>query len=655
MLSALFQPAERPAWLSFYERFLPAEAPSDDSAAEGTEVLDELVPVEALPKNPFAFLLFIVRNHFKWRVAGLYVTIFAAMLFESLTPYALNQLVDGLGVPGTETAFDLPTVIWWACVLGLLWLSLEVALRLYDLQDIYMGPKLRVLTQKYLFRYLLGHSPRYFHSTFAGRLSQKIRTAAQSAGALSFLLIRELTQLVTLLTVSFILLLTASVLYAAILLVWTLLYLGLATVLARSCRLLSRDLAERWSQASGRVVDSIGNNDSVRAFAKADYELRYVSLYLHRELTANMRLRWYLALMRSLQGGALWVLSIGLMSLAVWQVLEQAITLGEFTMIFVLVTLIGRTLRQLSFQILDFFEVTGSLSEALDVITGPHEIVDRPGAKPVQVREGGIRFENIHFRHDRREDPDAQKGESDHDADDMDGPGEDDYLFRGLDLTIRPGEKVGLVGRSGAGKSTLINLLRRQFEPQKGRTLIDGQDIAHVTWDSLNEAVAEVPQSPGIFHRSIRDNIRYAMPRADDAAVEEAARLAHASTFIERREKGYGTLVGEQGIKLSGGERQRVAIARAFLKDARILVLDEATSALDTESEFHIQQALFNLMDGRTVIAIAHRLSTIQGMDRIIVLDEGAIIEEGNHQTLLAKGGLYAQLWERQAGAFVRL
>ena len=279
---------------------------------------------------------------------------------------------------------------------------------------------------------------------------------------------------------------------------------------------------------------------------------------------------------------------------------------------------------------LDYFEQLGTLTEALELVTSQHEIVDAADAKPLEVTEGGIRLEHIRFAH-----PDGQS------------------VFTDLSLDIKPGEKVGLVGPSGAGKSTLVKLLRRQFEPQNGRILIDGHDIAHVTWDSLNEAIAEVPQVPGVFHRAVRDNIRYARPDARDEDVVRAASDAYAHDFIQARTTGYGTIVGEQGIKLSGGERQRVAIARALVKDAKILVLDEATSSLDSESEHLIQEGLWTLMQGRTVIAIAHRLSTIAGMDRIVYLEAGQIIEEGPHRDLLAKGGAYARLWNRQMGGFI--
>jgi ATP-binding cassette subfamily B protein len=334
--------------------------------------------------------------------------------------------------------------------------------------------------------------------------------------------------------------------------------------------------------------------------------------------------------MRIFMSTAMLALLVGLVVLAMRDTLAGVITIGAFTMVFFLTTTIARAVQELSYRMLDFFEQLGTLAEALELVTQPHEIVDKPGAKPLAVGAGEIAFENISFAH-------------------ADGH----PVFQGLNLRIKAGEKVGLVGKSGAGKSTLVKLLRRQFEPQGGRILIDGQNVAEVTWDSVNEAIAEVQQMPGVFHRPVRDNIRYSKPEAEERVVVAAAQDAHAHDFITNREAGYDTIVGEQGIKLSGGERQRVAIARALVKDARILVLDEATSSLDSESEHLIQEALFELMRGRTVIAIAHRLSTIVGMDRIVYLEHGRIVEQGSHAELLARGGPYAQLWNRQVGGFI--
>jgi len=408
------------------------------------------------------------------------------------------------------------------------------------------------------------------------------------------------------------------------------LYLTVNFFLARRCVVLSKALSDEVSTSTGRLIDAVANADLVRAFAKAIYERKFISYFLRDEMNASRRLRWFLLRMRFFMQSATLLLLVALIWVTAKDILAGAISLGAFTMIYLLANQIGRGVQDLSFRMLDYFEQHGTLAEALDLVSAPHEIVDSLDAKPLVVTRGHIRFENVCFRH-----PNGYQ------------------VFENLNLEIHPGERVGLVGPSGAGKSTLVRLLRRQFEPQSGRILIDGQDIARVTWDSLNEAIAEVPQMPGVFHRNVRDNIRYARPLAAEDDVVAAARQAFAHDFIQDRDEGYDMIVGEQGIKLSGGERQRVAIARALVKDARVLVLDEATSSLDSESEHLIQSALWTLVQGRTVIAIAHRLSTIAGMDRIVYLDNGRILEDGPHRVLLANNGPYSRLWNRQMGGFI--
>jgi ATP-binding cassette subfamily B multidrug efflux pump len=281
------------------------------------------------------------------------------------------------------------------------------------------------------------------------------------------------------------------------------------------------------------------------------------------------------------------------------------------------------------------FENVGVVQESMETIARPHGIVDAPGSPRLQVTRGEVRFENVSFHYGREE-----------------------GVIEGLDLTIRAGEKVGLVGASGAGKTTITSLLLRLHDVEGGRILIDGQDIATVTQDSLRAAIAVVTQDTSLLHRSIRDNIAYGRLGARDREIEQAARLAHAHDFImeledHRGRRGYDAQVGERGVKLSGGQRQRIAIARVILKDAPILVLDEATSALDSEVEAAIQESLATLMEGKTVIAIAHRLSTIAALDRLIVIQEGRVVEEGSHAQLLNGGGLYARLWRRQSGGFL--
>lgn len=554
-----------------------------------------------------------------------------ATAIEGVAPFVLGQLVNSVtkaaAVPVGTTGF---LVVQWFLLLGAVWLTSAFIFRAFEATDIYTSPRMRGMAQKYLFTYLLGHSPRYFQENFAGKLGQKIKQAGQATVSLLNILVFETVRIVTLMLVGGTLLFLQHPFYAVVLAVWAVLYLFVVTALARRCVVLSKAFSEEVSTSTGRLIDAITNSDLVRAFAKATFERQFISRFLADEMNASKKLRWFLVGMRVFMSTAMLVLQLGLIWLAITDTLNGLMTVGAFTMVFFLGNMIARSVQELSYRMLDFFEQLGTLAEGLTLVTAPHEIVDAPDAKPLVVSQGKIEFRDIAFSH--------------HDG---------HPVFQGLSLTIEPGEKVGLVGKSGAGKSTLVKLLRRQFEPQAGQVLIDGQNVSAVTWDSLNESIAEVQQTPGVFHRPVRDNIRYARPEAREEDVIKASVDAHAHDFIRQRVAGYDTIVGEQGIKLSGGERQRVAIARALVKDARILVLDEATSSLDSESEYLIQEALWKLMEGRTVIAIAHRLSTIATMDRIVYLESGHIVEQGSHKDLLARGGPYAKLWNRQMGGFI--
>jgi ATP-binding cassette subfamily B protein len=596
-----------------------------------SEAMPEVGGAIVLPGKPFAFLGFLITRHYRSRLALFIALVATATAIEATSSYVLGRMINALAEAVKAGAHEWQPVALYVALFAAVWYLPALIIRSSEAVDIYMSPRLRGLAQKYLFAYLLGHSPRYFQENFAGKLGQKIKQAGQATVSLLSILAFDSVRIIVLLAVGGALLALQHAFYAGLLFAWAAIYLSVVSYLARRCVVLSKAFSDEVSTSTGRIIDAIANADLVRAFARAAFERRFISRYLADEMNASQSLRWFLIVMRTFMATAMLALLMGLVGLAVNDTLSGAMSIGAFTMVFFLGTMIARSVQELSYRMLDFFEQLGTLAEALELVTQPHEIQDRPGAKPMRALRGEIRFENVSFKH-------------------CDGH----PVFENLNLHIRAGEKVGLVGKSGAGKSTLVKLLRRQFEPQSGRILIDGQDVALTTWDSVNEAIAEVQQMPGVFHRPVRDNIRYAQPEADETVVVAAAKEAHAHDFISGREMGYDTIVGEQGIKLSGGERQRVAIARALVKDAKILVLDEATSSLDSESEHLIQEALFELMQGRTVIAIAHRLSTIVGMDRIVYLENGRILEQGSHSELLARGGAYAQLWSRQVGGFIQ-
>ena len=589
--------------------------------------INSISPVKYLPNTVLSFIKSMVVGKFFIRVLFYCFFVAVAQSFELIESFGIKIAIDG----ATGDPIAIRQQMIFAFVVFLMsWVGATLFWRLGEIVDIGLSPMARAHVQQQLFGYLLGHSPHYFENNFAGRLGQKIKQAGQSITSVIDIVCLEGVRIIVALLVTIILFVEIQSDLALILGFWAILYIGLSIFLSIRCIGLAQNFSASGSVLTGRLIDVIGNADLVRGFAQASFERLELAGYVQREMEASRRIRWFFVHLRNFQA----VATFGLMAVVVWIAMERilagSISVGTFGLVLSLVAQIASVLWSLSNSMLHLFEHVGMLSEALDLVSQPHDITDKPDARALVLSTGSIRFEKLSYSY-----------------------GDGQPLFCDFDLTIRPGEKIALVGPSGAGKSTLIRLLRRQYMPSSGRVFIDDQDIANVTWDSVNRAVAEVSQQPGVFHRPVRDNIRYGRLDADDEAVIVAAQDAHCHDFIMRRPGGYDTIVGEQGVKLSGGERQRLAIARALLKDARILVLDEATSALDSENEQLIQQALWRLFHGRTVIAVAHRLSTITSMDRIVVLNHGRIMEEGSHAELLSGGGLYARLWAHQAGGFV--
>lgn len=486
-------------------------------------------------------------------------------------------------------------------------------------------------------RYVLRQSLSFFQNDFAGRVSQKVLQTGHALREAVFNVIDGLWLLVIYLVGIVILFVEIQAVLLVPVLLWSLAYAAVIRFMVPPVRAKSAALSESNSTLSGRIVDSYTNIQSVKLFAHAEQEERF-SAEAFEDHTFRFRvlMRAILSMttVMTIMNTAL-IVGVAWLCLLLW--LQQRISVGEIAVANGLILRLNQMSGWILRTITSLFENIGTVQNGVATISRPNPVVDVLDAEPIQVASGEIAFENVRFNY-----------------------GVEQCVIDHFNLRIKPGEKVGLVGRSGAGKSTLVNLLLRFHELEAGCIRIDGQDISLVTQNSLRSSIAVVTQDTSLLHRSIRDNVRYGKPAATDQQVLEALTRSEAMSFIDSLgdpagRQGLDAHVGERGVKLSGGQRQRIAIARVILKNAPILVLDEATSALDSEVEAAIQSKLNALMQGKTVIAVAHRLSTIAALDRLVVLDQGRIIEQGSHTELLAQNGLYAGLWARQSGGFLAL
>ncbi len=583
----------------------------------------------ALPKTLPAFLWHAVQPQLKW---FLFIAILpiAWGLQQTIFPYCTKLIIDTISTyTGNKNDIYryLATPLWiWAIT----WAFLIFNWRFLDIADVKFIPHFQSTIRFRIFEYLERHSHQYFSNELAGGLANKISDIANGAWDVLVFLFRELVPATFATFISIIVLGTVNPTFSIIFTLFFIAHMSICYKLSHKIEQLSDQHSQTKSTLQGNIVDSLSNIVNVRLFARNTYELSYLNQFQKTEINAQKRLLWSLFKVRSYLELPSVLMIMGTLYFLIrgWQ--ADQIGAGDFAFVITVAFNVIMCVWQLGWRLPDFFKQIGTCQQALSLIREPHQIIDQPNAPDLIIQQGKIVFDNVHFHYNPNMD-----------------------LFKNKNITINPGEKIGLVGFSGSGKSTFVNLILRYYDIESGAILIDDQNIASVTQDSLRNNIAMIPQDVTLFHRSLKENIQYGSLNADEADIILASKKAHCHEFIEQLELGYETLVGERGIKLSGGQRQRIAIARAILKNAPILILDEATSALDSMTEQQIQESLNVLMENRTTIVIAHRLSTLLGMDKILVFHQGQIIEQGKHQSLLAQNGHYATLWQMQVGGFL--
>lgn len=586
------------------------------------------------PSGMLAFLRYYTRGYEKpLIIMSLMATIVAVV--EVMLFGAMGQLVDWLSTSNPETFLqdNKADLIFYGTLLLVVMPILVIVYSLLVHQTLLGNYPMSIRWLAH--RYLLNQSLNFYQDDFAGRVATKVMQTSLAVRETVMKAMDVFVYVTVYFTSMIIMLATADWRLMIPMIVWLLAYIAIQIYFVPKLKDVASAQADARSTMTGRIVDSYTNIQTVKLFSHSQRETQYAEQGMKGFLNTvyrQMRLVTGFDVAVEISNYIL-VFSVAALSIYLW--LDSAISVGAIAIAVSLALRVNGMSMWIMWEVGALFENMGTVVDGMKTLSKPIDIKDKPGAKDLVVTEGGIHFDNVSFHY-----------------------GENKGVISHLDLNIKPGEKVGLVGRSGAGKSTLVNLLLRFHDVEDGSIKIDGQNISEVTQDSLRSKIGMVTQDTSLLHRSIRDNILYGNPDATEEDLLKATKQAHAHEFIETLTDpfgnvGYDAQVGERGVKLSGGQRQRIAISRVLLKDAPLLVLDEATSALDSEVEAAIQESLNELMQGKTVIAIAHRLSTIAQMDRLIVLDQGSIVEQGSHQELIANNGIYAQLWAHQTGGFI--
>jgi ATP-binding cassette subfamily B protein len=570
-------------------------------------------------------------KHYKWKVCGIYLAVFIASFFAVIDPYLLKILIDKITSykdhfrlfdDGENLILVVFLFITFNVCSNLIW-------RIINYLSIKIFPEVRLRVFSETFSYVSAHSHQYFQDNLAGDLVNKIQNIGESIEDI-------FTPMINIVNIFFIVLIaifianTINIYFSLALIMWVILFMIISIMLSKDIIHYSKDLAQINSILSGKYVDSLMNIFNVSIFARQEFEKSYLEGTSYKVMTKDIALRWKLLKLWTIQGILCSLILAVMIFILIYLRSKDIVTTGDFVFIISITIMIINYIFGIAELISRILEKIGICNQAISAVYVPHKIIDTIAAIPLQIKKAEIVFENVNF-----------------------GYKQDNIFLQDFNIIIPANQKVGLVGYSGSGKTTFVNLLIRLFDIQKGEIKIDQQNIKHVTQSSLRENIAFIPQNPILFHRSFMENIRYGKLDATDAEVVEAAKKAHAHEFIHASPQGYDSLIGENGIKISGGQRQRLAIARAILKNAPILILDEATSSLDSVTETFIQESLKELMQNKTVIIIAHRLSTLLTTDRILVFDQGKIVEDGAHKELLSKNRLYKILWDAQVGGFL--
>jgi ATP-binding cassette, subfamily B, bacterial len=585
---------------------------------------------QAPPRALAPFLWRLMRPQ-RWAFVALFCCNVWNVLESNVVPYSLKLMIDaatraGAGSDGRQiVALAGPVALFFAA-----WIVAALIWRIQELLFAYTMPKFEGAIRLALFEHLAYHSHAYYSANLSGTIASKLNSLPRAARGLIDIARGVLLPSLLVVLAAIVLLGAVSLFFSAIIVIWVALHLVLVHKAAGRATAASNRHAQDDATLNGEIVDALTNMATVRLFSQQRSERKRIEAF--QQLEQDSQREALLAILRS--RGPPDVLLIGMYAVTLISIViawsKGAVSAGDIVLILVTLFNVMSLVWTAGAQASHIFRSIGECNQALSLIGEKHQIADPRGAKELVVKQGEIVFDNVCFQY-------AAGG----------------VRFATERIVIRPGEKVGLVGYSGSGKTTFLRLLMRLYDLQCGSILIDDQNVAEVTQESLRAAISVTPQDAPLFHRSVMDNIRYGRPDASDEEVIYAARVACCHEFILKMESSYQTTVGERGVKLSEGQRQRISIARAILKRAPIFVLDEATSALDSVTEAQIQEGLTHATDGRTTIVIAHRFSTLAAMDRILVFEEGRIVEDGSHAKLVEAGRHYAKLWRSQVGGLV--